>query len=132
MSNGVFKLDGIDYNVNVISLKRNFEVADSDATGRTKDWVMHRDVVGTFYNYTLEVAVKDFDYDSYDAFYEAISLPYASHSLQVPYGQSGTLTFQAYCTKGSDNLIHIYKKRSKNLFNGLSVNFIAMEPQRKA
>lgn len=48
MGNGVIKIDGKDYNVSVTSLKRSFEVADSDATGRTADWKMHRDVVGTF------------------------------------------------------------------------------------
>ncbi len=129
MSNGVFKIDGIDYNVNVESLKRSFEVADTDATGRTADWVMHRDVVGTFYNYNLKISVRNYDFDSYNSFYQSISSPVKSHVLEVPWG-SETLVFDAYVTKGSDNLI--LKKGNKNLWNGLSCNFIAMEPQRRA
>ena len=129
MSNGVFALDGIAYNVNVESLERSFEVADTDATGRTADWTMHRDVVGTFYNYTLKISVKDFDYDSYNRFYEAISSPNDSHSLVIPYG-SGTLSFRAYVTKGKDKLKLV--RGSKRLWDGLSINFIAMEPQRRA
>lgn len=129
MSNGVFKIDGIDYNVNVESLKRSFEVADTDATGRTADWVMHRDVVGTFYNYNLKISVRNYDFDSYNSFYRSISSPVKSHVLEVPWG-SETLVFDAYVTKGSDNLI--LKRGNKNLWNGLSCNFIAMEPQRRA
>ena len=129
MENGGIILDGIEYNVFVESLERSFEVADTDATGRTADWVMHRDVVGTFYNYSIAVAVKNFDYDSYNRFYEAISSPTVSHSLTVPYG-NGTKTFRAYCTKGKDKVVRKYN--GKTLWDGLSVNFIAMEPQRKA
>ena len=129
MSNGVFTLDGKDYNVFVTGLTRNFEVADSDATGRTADWKMHRDVVGTFYNYTLKVEPNHHDMNAYNSFYEAISAPTESHTLVVPYGDT-TLTFQAYVSKGKDDLFQIY--RSKNYWDGLSVNFIAMEPQRKA
>ena len=129
MSNGVFTLDGKDYNVAVTGLTRNFEVADSDATGRTADWKMHRDVVGTFYNYTLKVEPKQFDMAAYNSFYEAISSPTESHTLVIPYGGT-TLTFQAYVTKGKDDLFRIY--RGKKYWVGLSINFIAMEPQRKA
>lgn len=127
MSNGCFILDGVDYNVGVKSLKRNFEVADTDSSGRTEDWKMHRYLVGTFYNYTLEVFVNGNDYASYNAFYDTISSPVASHSMTFPYGDS-TISFEAYCTKGSDSLIH----KSPNLWDGLSVNFIAMSPQRSA
>ena len=129
MSNGVFKLDGIDYNVSVVGLDRNFEVADTDATGRTADWKMHRDVVGTFYNYTLKIAVKNGDYDSYNRFYSSISSPDVSHDLVVPWN-SETLRFAAYVTKGKDKLVLI--KNGIQRWDGLSINFIAMEPQRRA
>ena len=128
MANNVFTMDGIDYNIDVLKLTRNFEVADSDETGRTADWNMHRDVVGTFYNYTIEVAVKNFDYDSYDAFYQAISAPVVSHNMVFPYGGT-TISFKAYATKGKDTLKRLYQ--GKGLWDGLSVNFIAMSPQRR-
>lgn len=128
MGNKVFKLDDVDYNINVINLKRKFEVADGDSSGRLQNWKMYRDVVGTFYNYTLQVALKDYDYESYDSFYQAISSPTESHVLEIPYGQ-GILVFNAYATKGEDSLIH---KGQNNIWDGLTINFIAMEPQRKA
>lgn len=126
--NGVFVMDGIDYNVNVMKLERSFEVSDSDSSGRTKDWVMHRDVVGTFYNYTMEIEMKDYDLEEYTRFYEAISSPIASHSMTFPYNGT-TLSFEAYCSKGKDSL---QIRQGKNIWSGLSVNFIAMQPQKVA
>mgnify|MGYP000020309919 CR=1 FL=1 len=129
--NDLVILDGKRYNLSVTGLERSFEISDTDATGRTKDWKMHRDVVGTFYNYTIKLAVQRMDWNSYNRFYEAISAPVASHTLTVPYNAE-TLTFQAYCTKGKDKLIYKSKKNGQQLWDDLSVNFIAMEPQRKA
>lgn len=128
MANRVFTLDGIDYDVNVIKLERSFEVSDSDSSGRTKDWVMHRDVVGTFYNYSVTIEPNFANMDSYNAFYEAISAPIAMHNMTFPYGNT-TLTFNAYCTKGKDNLMI---RNGINYWNGLTVNFIAIEPQKVA
>lgn len=129
MSNGVFKLDGKDYGISVESLERSFEVADTDATGRTADWVMHRDVVGTFYNYSMKVAVKDYNYKAYNDFYWAISSPTKSHKLEVPFAD-GTLVFDAYITKGKDKLP--IKRGNRNHWDDLTINFIAMEPYRRA
>lgn len=128
MGNGVFKLDGTDYNVFVTKLERSFEVADSDSSGRTKDWNMHRDVVGTFYNYTIEVEARNNDQKAYNDFYQAISSPEESHDVIFPYNGE-TLSFKAYCTKGKDNL---KIRNGQNLWSGLSINFIAMAPQRLA
>lgn len=128
MGNNVFKMDNIDYNIDVISLKRNFEVADEDSSGRLQNWKMYRDVVGTFINYTLQLAMKDYDYESYNSFYQAISSPVASHVIEIAYG-NGVLIFDAYITKGSDELIH---KGKINIWDNLQINFIAMEPQRKS
>ena len=128
MSNGVFTMDGVDYDVFVTKLERSFEVSDSDSSGRTKDWKMHRDVVGTFYNYTMDIQMHNFNMEQYAAFYQAISAPVAEHSMTFPYnGES--LTFNAYCTKGKDQLKIVGSTR---IWSGLSVNFIAMEPQRVA
>lgn len=129
--NGVFTMDGIDYNVDVMKLQRKASITDTENSGRTLDHVMHRDIVGTFYNYTMEIRVLDNDYMSYDNFYEAVTDPNVdSHLMVFPYGQS-TLEFQAYVTSATDEL-HI--QNGHNLWahnSGLSLNFIAMAPQRR-
>ena len=117
----VFLLDGKVYNVEVEkdSLERSFAVTDTEQSGRTLDYAMDRDIIGTFYNYTMKVYPKTEDLAAYDAFYE----------MTFPYGQE-TLTFQAYITQGKDKL---RIRRGKNIWglDGLSLNFTAMEPQRR-
>ena len=55
----IFTVDGVEYDVNVMKLSRKAKVTDTDNSGRTLDGVMHRDIIGTYYNYTLEVQAKD-------------------------------------------------------------------------
>lgn len=127
----IFTLDGVEFNVWVTSLKRKFAVTDTDNSGRTMDGNMHRDIIGTYYNYTMDIDTEDLKLSDYDLLYEMLSAPVPSHTLKVPYGQS-TLTFKAYVTNGEDNVtIRKVKKGVANIWNGLSINFIAMEPQRR-
>ena len=131
MAQNIMLLDGKAYDVDILELKRKFAVTDTKNSGRVMDYSMHRDIIGTFYNYTLKIAPRRGGMASYNSFYEAVSNPsYASHSLQLPFGED-TLTFQAYVTQGEDELKIRNGKNFWGTSNGLSVNFIAMEPQRR-
>jgi hypothetical protein len=126
----VFLLDGKAYAVEVEELERSFAVTDTDQSGRTTDYSMHRDIIGTFYNYTMKVFPVASNLAAYDDFYDAISNPnYESHEMTFPYGQE-TLTFKAYVSQGKDKL---KKRGGRNLWgmDGLSLTFTAMEPQRR-
>jgi hypothetical protein len=126
----IFSLNGVKYNINILELKRKFAVTDTENSGRVADYSMHRDIIGTFYNYTLKVAPFENDMKSYNDFYEAISNPNNSkHNIVLPFGD-GTLSFTAYVTQGEDNL---KIRKGKNIwgYDGLSINFIAIEPQRR-
>ena len=116
----VFLMDGKAYNVEVEkdSLERSFAVTDSEQSGRAMDYNMDRDIIGTFYNYTMKIYPKMDDLASYDAFYNIISDP------------NYALTFQAYVSQGKDKL---RIRNGKNIWgmDGLSLNFTAMEPQRR-
>lgn len=128
----VFLLDGKAYNVEIEdgSLERSFAVTDTEQSGRTADYAMHRDIIGTFYNYSMKIYPVIEDLASYDAFYDAISDPnYESHEMTFPYGQE-TLTFRAYVSQGKDKL-KIRGERKLWGLDGLSLNFTAMEPQRR-
>lgn len=129
MNISVFSVDGVSYpNVNVLSLKRSFSVMDGSNAGRVMDGTLKRDIIGTYYNYSIEIASDYSDLEEYDKLYEVISSPEDSHEIVVPYGQ-GTLTFRAYVANGDDELIH--KRDSFNKWNNLTFNFIAMKPQRR-
>lgn len=128
--NSIFLLDGVAYDVEVGELERSFAVTDTEQSGRTLDYTMDRDIIGTFYNYSMVVYPKICDLASYDAFYNIISDPnYSSHEMTFPYGQE-TLTFKAYVSQGKDKL---RIRKGQNIWGaeGLSLNFTAMEPQRR-
>lgn len=125
----VFTINGKEYpGIIVWSLKRSFQVLDGDNTGRAQSGVMIRDIIGTYYNYTLELDTTEATVEQYDELYEVLSAPVASHAIVVPYGQN-TLAFDAYVTSGEDNLTRMDEV---NRWGGISVNFIAMKPARYA
>ena len=126
MDQQVFKMDGVAYNVSVTALTRKFSVMDTDKSGRTQDGAMYRDIIGTFYNYTMTIRERGGDAAALDAFWEAISSPTKSHVCEFPYGQE-TLTQQMYVTSGEQSLRLMQPE--KNHWGEISVNFIAMKPE---
>lgn len=124
----VLSLDGKAYpNLHVVSLKRSFSVLDGDNAGRVMTGAMTRDIIGTYYNYSLEIDSVTSNPEEYDEFYETISAPADSHVLTVPYAQT-TMTFDAYVANGDDELASSYA--GKNSWQNLTVNFVAMKPKR--
>jgi len=126
----VFSVDGIRYNVTVPAggIKRSASVLDGDNAGRVKSGLMIRDIIGTYYNYTVQIETSRLDVEAYDRLYEVLTAPVNSHLLVIPYGQT-TLRFYAYVTNAEDSIRTI--DNGKNFWGGLSINFIAMEPQRR-
>lgn len=126
----LFNVDGVSYKVKVPpgGLKRSFDVLDGPNAGRMMGGGMTRDVIGTFYNYQLEINRDEASLAEYDQLFEVLSAPVDAHTVTFPYGQE-TLTFRAYVTKGNDSLLR--KSREKNYWGGLSIQFVAMAPQRK-
>lgn len=127
MEKSIFTIDGVELRLNVMKLERGFSVTDTENSGRTQNYKMHRDIAGTFYNYTLDVEPQNDHREDYDAFYDMISAPVASHRLKFPYAQK-TMEFDAYVTSGKDSL---QRRGDKNLWDGLSVYFVSMGPQRR-
>lgn len=125
----IFTVDGKPYDVEVMELKRKAIITDTENSGRTLDGEMHRDIIGTYYNYSLKVEPKYSDYAAYDELYELLTAPVKSHEIVMPYAQS-TLVFKAYVTSAEDTL------QIRNGINhwgqdGLTIDFIAMAPQRR-
>ena len=124
--NSVFTIDGVSYNVVVRSLKRKFAVLDSDKSGRAQSGLMIRDVIGTFYNYTIELDTDLLDKDDYNRLYEAVSSPIESHTVVFPYGGQ-MLEQEMYITAGEDML---FVDDSGQSWYGLVLDFVASEPKR--
>ena len=129
MSKFVFTVDGVEYkNIHVLSVKRSFSVLDGENAGRTMDGAMQRDIIGTYYNYSLEIDPVDSSPDEYDSLYEVLSAPEDSHTVSFPYGRD-VLTFNAYVSNGDDELWDAVN--GVNRWNNLTINFVAMKPQRR-
>lgn len=130
MASGLFTVDGISYDVFVPvgGLKRSFKVLDGPNAGRLMNGSMERDVLGTFYNYKVEIRRNGSDLASYDRLYEVLSSPSNYHVVSFPYGQD-MLTFKAYVTGGDDQLTR--KTKSGLYWDGLSIDFVAMDPYRR-
>lgn len=126
----MFQVDGISYNVLVPfgGLKRSFEIKEGTGSLTYIDGDYDRDVVGTYYNYEVQIDKKGSDQEDYDALYEVLSAPEKSHSVTFPYGQS-TLTFDAYITGGEDTFER--KIAGKQYWGGLNVTFYAKKPKRE-
>ena len=126
---GLFTVDGVSYKVRVPAggLTRSFQVLDGKNAGRLLSGTMERDIIGTFYNYQLQIEREGASLEEYDQLYEVLSAPTSFHSVTFPYGQS-TLTFQAYVTDGSDNLLR--QSGGKNYWTGLTIKFVAKSPER--
>lgn len=123
----LIKVDGVEYNVYDSKITRDFQILDGENAGRLMNGKMERDIIGTYYNYTWEIEADDLEI--YDSLYEVLSAPVDSHTIQVPYGKNGTKTFEAYVSSGKDELNTNYK--GNNYWGGLSIQFIAMEPNRR-
>lgn len=122
----LFILDGISYNVDVMSLAREFSVVENAASGVTQNGEIYRDPIGTYYNYTMTVAQKGNDFSSLDAFWDAISTPDVSHVCVFPYNQT-TMTQRMYVTAGTQNVRRIRPGRVE--WDEIVVSFTAMAPK---
>lgn len=125
-----FKVDGIEFTKAVVDKpKRSFQILDGENAGRQiLTAKMERDVLGTFYNYSMNIDSRFMNREEYDVLYELLSAPVDSHVIEVPYAQA-TLIFEAYVTNGTDELAGI--RNNSNNWANLQINFIAMEPQRR-
>jgi hypothetical protein len=119
------QIDGVEYQVPIVDLQRKGDILDLTAN-RTEDGVLHRDVIGTYYNYTLNIGrVRDQSVN--EALWWALTAPVASHQVQLPYQPE---PFEGYFGSCKDNITLIDANGQKT--KGLSFNLIATRPSRNA
>lgn len=124
----VFAINGRYYDVKILEVLRNYQVLDNDDNaGRTADGTMVRDVIGTYYNYTVRIDPSQTARGEYDDLYDLISSPIDYIQLTILVGRHQQ-TFDAYVTKGQDKIIYV---NNVPKWTALSLNFVAMEPQRR-
>lgn len=124
----MIKIDGVVYSNVGVNIKRTAAVTDGKLAGRSLSGEMIRDIIGTYYNYSATFMSKSMGNTAYDQMYQVLTAPVDSHEIEVPYGQ-GTLVYDAYVTNATDELL--LTRNGQNYWGNLTLNFIAMEPQRR-
>lgn len=122
-------MDGTTYRVRIVydTLVRSFELLEGVNAGEMLSGRHERDLLGTGYTYQMQVEPDPRYPTDYDAFFEAISAPVDSHTINMPYGQT-TITYEAMVESGQDTYRGIVGGRTK--WRGLTVQYRYIEPQR--
>lgn len=119
-------LDGITFNVPVISVKRTGDFLDKYAK-RTEDGDLQRKLIGVYFNYSMKFGITT-DHEEYARLWDKLSEPVEFHTVIVP-DETGDYQFVSYFSSLGDELLRIYNERS--YWQNLTVKFTAKSPARK-
>lgn len=127
MAQNVFSIDGRYFDIFIPQdgIKRSAQILDSSETERKMDGSLHRSIIGTYYNYTIDIRTDNLSTEEYDELFDLISQPEVSHEITVPYGQTSK-TFNAYISSVEDSLKRI--ENGKCYWAGMQLKFIAIDP----
>ena len=122
-------VDGQNYNVrlNYETLERSFSLVEGNNSGTALTGKTIRDILGTAYSYTLGIEPNPANAEEYDRLYDVLSAPQETHVVSLPYGQT-TIEFACMITGGKDT--YLGKLGGKERWSRLTINFIAIQPQR--
>lgn len=125
MEEQIFTLDGEEFLVDVVALRREFSLAESQNSCITLDGQHHRQVKGTYYNYTMTVRGRPGQEGELERFWQKVSGPAERILCSFPYGQQ-RLTQQMYVQDGTQALLGC---RGGNCWDQITVRFLAALPQ---
>ena len=119
------QIDGVEYQVPIVEMQRKGDILDLTAN-RTEDGVLHREVIGTYYNYTLNIGyIRDQSVN--EALWWVLTAPVASHQIQLPYQPE---PFEGYFGSCKDNVTFMDANGQRT--KGLSFNLVCTRPSREA
>lgn len=116
-------IDGTEYPVAITQLKRRADILDKYAY-RSEDGELHREVIGTYHNYDLQIAC--FNRHLYDTLFDVLSEPTAYHQVILPHDG---IQFRAYFSSVQDEILLVDDEGTT--YKGLSCKCTAMVPRRR-
>ena len=120
----VIVIDNKAYAVRITELKRTADILDKYAE-RDEKGELHREVIGTYYNYQLKIGVKMGERDLYNELFDVLSAPVDCHDVELPHDH---VKFKGYFSSISDNIRMVDDDGFD--CNGLSCKLTAMKPRR--
>ncbi len=124
----MFKIDGKTFDVGIRTLGRKFAAQDRENARSTTTGTAIRSVIGSFYNYSVQLQTSALHPDQYDALYEILTSPDEFHIFEMPYGQT-TYTFIGSITSVSDTLGFI--RDGENYWFDLSFEIVPQSAKRR-
>lgn len=119
------KIDGIYYDVPMISIKRTADFLDKYAE-RTEDGDLKRELIGVYFNYQMSFGTID-DEDQHERLWDALTEPVEYHDFELP-TTKGTYSFRGYASSVSDEIEKVFSETAR--FTGLQCKFTAKKPSR--
>lgn len=80
-------IDDVKYNV-AVGIKRTANMTPSEISGMLLDKTYFNDVIGTYMEYEIQIAVPNGEEGSYASLYEVLTDPVADHRVILPYNQT--------------------------------------------
>lgn len=148
MAKTVFKLsrDGTNWitfpHLRVLSLKQTFEILDGENATRALNGAMKRDIIGTYYNYEIQVmpertetGAKELNYlmflVSTPRDYWYVNVPDDVYQSEHSYSSAHTnRTIKMYITSGEREMMK-YDVNGVDYWTSLTLQFVSMDVARK-
>lgn len=115
-------IDGVSYDVAITQLQRKADILDRSAN-RSEDGVLHREVIGTYYNYTLNIYTSN--KKLYERLFWVLSAPTAYHRVELP---NDHVAFDGYFSSIQDEVLRLEKDGTR--YKKLTCRLTAMRPRR--
>ena len=84
----MFKIDNTEFDVGVTALSRKFSAQERETARSTTTGTAIRSVIGSFYNYSVQLQTSALHPEQYDALYEILTSPDEFHIFEMPDGQT--------------------------------------------
>lgn len=124
MAMPVLTIDSITYNL-PCSITRTATVKSSDLSGDLLDGSYYNDVIGTYLQYDVSIAVPTGMEAVYADLFEVLSSPVSEHTVTLPYNQT-TKTFKCKIETISDKFYR--REGTTNIWRGITFTCTGTEP----
>lgn len=123
----IWSVDGIDWDI-PCQIDRTAEVRASDISGMLLDKSYFNDVLGTYMQYDISIAVPLTQMDKYTNIYEILTNPVDAHVFVLPYNQS-TITITGRITVVNDG--YVYKDGINNYWRRTKFSILSNHPSKE-
>jgi hypothetical protein len=121
----MINIDGTDYNVSIISIDMAADMLDKYAE-RTNDGVLHRELIGVYYNFKITFAPGYSNPGEYANLWRKLTEPVEFHTVTL-WDEAGPYTQVGYFANTEHRLVKV--KNDQPYYKELTTQFIAKQPR---